>query len=97
MLNFKDFFHQSDRANDNEVVYMYHNGISLPEIEQHSGRSRGDIYRCLKKHYVVPNRTRKRHQLVDYFHGVGYTANEIAKEVGMSPQGVRYILRKNKK
>lgn len=93
MLKFKEFFYNSARkANENEVVYMYQHGMEINELEQESGRSRGDIYRILQRNQIIPARLRQKHHLVDYFHSAGYSPTEIAREIGMTPQGVRYII-----
>lgn len=96
MRGFKEFFNLSNNiSSESQVVFLYTNGLEWNEISKETGRSKGDIQRILEKNHVSRNRLKKKHTLIDHFKDAGYLPNQIADYVGMSPQGVRYVLRKN--
>jgi predicted transcriptional regulator len=97
MEGFKEFFTQiPKRESESQVVFLYHNGASWNEIQQETGRSKGDIQRILERNNVQRNRLGSKHELINYYKDAGHTTSEIAKTVGMTPQGVNYIIRKNR-
>jgi predicted transcriptional regulator len=97
MKGFREFFNQGPKKEtEAQVVFLYINGSSWNEIQQETGRSRGDIQRILERNHIHRNRLGAKHGLINYYRDAGHTTSEIAKTVGMTPQGVNYIIRKNR-
>jgi hypothetical protein len=96
MDGFKEFFINESKSSENDILFLYSNDTDLAKIRKDTGRSTGDIYRVLKKHQIDPSRLKKKHGLIKYFQDSGYDVADIAKNVGMSKQGVRHVIRKKK-
>jgi len=94
MNGFKKFINES--SSESDVMFLYHNDASLDKIKKDTGRSTGDIYRVLKKNGIDPSRLKKKHGLIKYFTDSGCSVSDVATNVGMSKQGVRYVIKKKK-
>jgi len=97
MEGFKEFFLNESTSSEADVIFLYQNDADLAKIRKETGRSTGDIYRIFQKHQINPNRLKKKHGLIKYFQDSGCNVTDIARNVEMSKQGVRYVIRKNKK
>lgn len=95
MQGFKEFFNLSNsQSSEAEVIFMYTNGLQWSEISRDTGRSKGDIQRILEKNNIGRNRLKRKDAIIDHYRDAGYSTNQIADSTGMSPQGVRYVLRR---
>ena len=83
-----------ESSSESEVLFLYNNDADLVKIRKETGRSTGDIYRILRKNQINPSRLKTKHGLIKYFSDSGYGVSDIARNVGMSQQGVRYAMKK---
>lgn len=90
----REILAMKESSSASEVIHLYNNDANLANIKEKTGRSIGDIYRILKSNQINPSRLKTKYGLIKYFSDSGYSVNDIAQNVGMSPQGVRKAMKK---
>ena len=89
MLNFRQYLANSEA--DLVGLYLHAPHLTIAELANHVGISKGRLYRVLERNGVVPNRLNRKHDQVHHLLQQGFNNADTARFTGYTERNVRNI------